>query len=103
MSVGGTSAGGMGAERIYKSRITWREVPGIYKARFRRLWHVMRLSLLAAVLVLSTVILLPLLFGFALFSGHFLLTAILVTAVLLIAGRLYWMSLKLAFGSWKSG
>jgi hypothetical protein len=101
MSAGGMSAGGMGTHHVYRSRITWREVPGIYKARFRRLWQVMRLSLLAAILLFSTVVLLPLLFGAAFFSGHFLLTAIAVGVVLFVAGWLYWMSLKLAFESWK--
>ena len=87
------SAGGMSADRIYP---TWREVPGIYKARFRRLWQVVRLSLLAAIILLVTVILLPFIFGFVLFSGHFILTAIAVFVVLLVSGKLYWMSLKLA-------
>src|SRR6266404_895170 len=97
MGVGGMSAGGMNVDRIHTAGVTWREVPGIYKARLRRLWQVLRLSLLAAIIVLATVVMLPLIFGFALFSGHFILTALGVFVVLLVSGRLYWMSLKLAF------
>ena len=96
MSAGGMSAGGMGANRVYL-RVTWREVPGIYKARFRKLWQVLRLSLLAAIIVLFTFILVPLIFGFVLFSGHLIVTAIAIAIALLVSARLYWMSLKLAF------
>ncbi len=93
------SAGGMYLGGIYKKRITWREVPGIYKARFLRLWRVLKLSLLASIIAIVTVVLLPLIFGIALFSAHVLWTAIVVSAALLVAGWLYWKSLKLAFGS----
>ena len=79
----------------------WREIPGIYKARFRTLWRVLRLSLLAAIVALATVVLLPLLFGFVVFSGHFTLTVIGVSIVLFFSGWLYWKSLKLAFNAWK--
>lgn len=78
------------------SGVSWREVPGIYKARLKRLWQVMRLSLLASALLFVTIVLAPFLFAFALFSSHVILTSIGVGLVLLVAGRMMWMSFKLA-------
>jgi hypothetical protein len=81
----------------YKRRITWGEVPGIYKARFRELWQVLRLSLLAAAIAFATVVLIPLMLGAALFSGHVILMVIVVLVALLVSAWLFWKSLKLAF------
>jgi uncharacterized membrane protein len=92
------SAGGMYLGGTYKRRITWGEVPGIYKARFLRLWRVLKLSLLASIIAIVTVALLPLILGIALFSTHVLLTGIVVSAAHLVSGWLYWKSLKLALG-----
>lgn len=93
MSAGGMSLGGMNRQRI-----TWREVPGIYRARFLRLWQVVKLSLLATIVAVVTVVLLPVILGIAFFSAHIILAAIVVFATLLVSAWLYWKSLKLAFG-----
>jgi hypothetical protein len=99
MSAGGINLGGYRANR--GSRILWREVPGIYKARLQNLGQVMKLSFLAALLLVSTVVLLPMVLGIGLFTGHFLWTAVGLGVVLFVTGWIYWTSLKLAFLGWK--
>jgi len=92
MSVSGTSA-----HYVSRRATRWAEVPGIYKARFKNLWRVLRLSLLAATLCLGVLFLLPVILGATLFSGHFILTAIILAVTFLFSARLFWMSFKLAF------
>ena len=91
------STGGMNARYRHRPAIKWRDVPGIYKARFRKLGHVVRLSLLATMFALGTVVLAPVMFGIAFFSGHLILTILVVSAALAFSGWLFWKSFKLAF------
>jgi uncharacterized membrane protein len=93
----GMSVSGMNAQYMARRSVRWAEVPGIYKARFKNLWHVLRLSLLAALVSLGALFLLPLIFGAALFSAHLVLTCIILAIAFLFSARLFWMSLKLAF------
>ena len=75
---------------------SWAEVPGIYKTRFKNLWRVLRLSLLAAAISIGVLFLLPLILGTALFSGHFILTCVILALAFLVSARLFWISFKIA-------
>jgi len=90
------SVSGMSAPYVARHSVTWAEVPSIYKARLKNLWRVLRLSLLAAIVSLSALFLLPVILGAALFSGHFILTCIILAAAFLLSAWLFWTSFKLA-------
>ncbi|WP_058189066.1 hypothetical protein [Terracidiphilus gabretensis] len=87
------SSGGMDS-----GRLTLRDAVDIYKARFRRLWRVVRLSFTATVIAVVTVILFPVMLGIAVFSAHFFLAASVAFLALAVSAWLYWKSLRLAFG-----
>lgn len=92
MNVVGSSGG-----YRYRESLTWRDALAIYKARFRKLWRVLKLSISATIVAVLTVVLFPVMLGIAAFSSHFFLAAAMVFLALLFSGWLYWKSLKLVF------
>ncbi|HEY3990305.1 MAG TPA: hypothetical protein VGM02_13465 [Acidobacteriaceae bacterium] len=82
----------------YESSLEWSDIPRIYKARLRQLGRSMAINVAAGIILVAIFILIPLYFGIALFSGrgHYILTALAFGVALMIAGRLYWNSFRMA-------
>jgi hypothetical protein len=87
---------------VMAQELQWSSVGKAYKTRLSNLGHALKFNILAAFVVAIAFLVLPAFLGIALFAGHYILTSLTVSLVLVIAGRWYWESLRLAVNEFRA-